>query len=165
MMKAWRRDWGAFVVAAFAAPALSVVFAILLTAASIVFSSQGEGLSALSGLLFSLIVGSIAATVCGVIPAIVFGAPIFWILVAARASRPGAFVYVLGGTAAAALYVLSALALAGTEWHGLRWMYFWVLSDPAGSRSLGEAAKVLVAAIVASGAGAGFIAFRVHDRG
>jgi hypothetical protein len=151
-----------FVAAALSAPGLA---AITFMAGSLMLAlSSSGGLNGLGSALVNVVFLILIATVWGAIPSAVFGG-----LVLALIRRipwrgpPGAIVYLIGGVAAAGLYVLAGLGIARLSTGAAMLFAPWATPDLWSSN--GPEAWGMVASLLLSGAAAGLIYAAFAKRG
>ena len=151
-----------FVAAALSAPGLAAISFILGSLVPALLSEAG--LSGLASALFNMMFLILIATVWGAIPSFVFGGLVLAVIRRIPwGGPPGVIVYLIGGVAAAGLYVLAGLGIARLSTGAAMFFAPWATPDlfsNTGAEAWGMAASLLI-----SGAAAGLIYAAFAKRG
>jgi hypothetical protein len=151
-----------FLAAALSAPGLA---AITFVAGALAMSlASFGGLNGLGSALINAIFLILIATVWGAIPSFVFGGLMLEVIrrIPWR-GPPGVIVYLIGGVAAAGLYVLAGLGVAGLSTGAAMFFAPWATPDLWPNN--GREAWGMVASLLLSGAAAGLIYAGFAKRG
>ncbi|WP_439478299.1 hypothetical protein [Brevundimonas sp.] len=154
-------DGSGFIVAAMLAPGMAVAIFIVGIALAGPFVEPGEIGRLIGAFLLMLLIVS----VWGIIPSLVFGGLVLagigripW------RGRPTAVVFMIGGVAAACLYVLTGLGIAELSPGVAMFFAPWATPELRGSSPSGEEGW-LVASLLLAGAAAGLIYSAFAKRG
>ena len=142
-----------FLGAASSAPGLAVIicFAGVLTGAG---ASSGATSDQIASGIFGMFFMFVIATIWGVAPSLAFGGAVLAVMQRLPwRRRPGRVAYMVGGLVAAALYAVSALAVASVSQGAAMFFAPWATTEFIGSAG----SWWLVASIVVSGAAAGLL--------
>ncbi len=155
-------DGNGFFVAALLAPGMSV--AIFYLGVALTGSSDGPT-GGVGGLIGSLLLLLLIVSLWGALPSLTFGGLVLTVIQRIPwRGRPTAVVFMIGGVAAAGLYVLTGLGIAALSPMAAIFFAPWALPEMVGPE-LGGDDWWLVASLLLAGAAAGLIYSAFAKRG